>query len=30
MSHHPAKFTMWCAVSNQGLLGLIFVESTIN
>jgi hypothetical protein len=29
ISLHPAKCTMWCAVSSQGLIGPIFVEGTI-
>jgi hypothetical protein len=26
---HPAKCTMWCAISEQGLTGLILVEHPI-
>jgi hypothetical protein len=29
MSIHPAKCTMWCAISKQGLIGPIFVEGNI-
>jgi hypothetical protein len=29
MSLHPAKYTVLCVVSKQGLFGLIFLEGTI-
>jgi hypothetical protein len=29
MSLHPAKCTVWCAISKQGLTGLIFVEGNL-
>jgi hypothetical protein len=28
ISLHPAKCTVWCVISKQGLIGLIFVEGT--
>jgi hypothetical protein len=29
MPIHPAKCTMWCAISKQGIIGLISEEGTI-